>query len=106
MKRIGTITRVKPGMLDAYKKIHDEIWDDVVAASHECGTRNFTIFNQGDYLFSYCEYVGDDYEADMKKKAEMPAIKRWKEATGAMLMSVTETSNGGIVLPELFHCDF
>lgn len=106
MKRIGTITRVKPGMLDAYKKIHDEIWEDVVAASHECGTRNFTIFFVGDYLFSYSEYIGDNYEADMKKKSQMPAIQRWKAATGAMLTEVNEEVGGCMVLPELFHCDF
>ncbi|MBE6749809.1 MAG: L-rhamnose mutarotase [Ruminococcaceae bacterium] len=105
MKRIATITKVKPGMLEAYKKIHDEIWEDVVAASHECGTRNFSIYNIGDYLFSYSEYIGDDYEADMKKKSEMPAIKRWKEATGAMLMPVND-EQAAILLPELFHCDF
>lgn len=105
MKRIATITKVKPGMLEAYKKIHDEIWDDVVEASHSCGTRNFTIYAIGDYLFSYSEYIGDDYEADMKRKAELPAIKRWKEATGAMLCPVNE-KEASIMLKEIFHCDF
>ncbi|MBE6739801.1 MAG: L-rhamnose mutarotase [Ruminococcaceae bacterium] len=105
MKRIGTLTKVKDGMMDAYKKIHDEIWDDVVEASHSCGTRNFTIFSIGDYLFSYCEYVGEDYEADMKRKAELEAIKKWKEATGAMLTPVDD-EQAAIILKEIFHHDF
>ncbi|MEE0946762.1 MAG: L-rhamnose mutarotase [Acutalibacteraceae bacterium] len=105
MKRIGTVTKVKEGMMDAYIKIHDEIWDDVVEASHSCGTRNFTIFAIGDYLFSYSEYVGDDFEADMKRKAELPAIKKWKEATGAMLTPVNE-EQASIMLKEIFHHDF
>ena len=106
MKRIGTITKLKPGMMAEYKKIHDEIWKDVMAAAHECGTRNYTIFAEGNYLFSYFEYVGNDYEADMKKKSEMPIMKKWKEATGIMLDKVDEEHGGCIVLTELFHCDF
>jgi L-rhamnose mutarotase len=105
MERIASITRIKPGMLEAYKNLHDGIWPDVVAAANRYNTRNFTIFHVGDYLFNYSEYIGLDYEADMKLKAAEPVIIRWKEATSSMLMPVNE-ENVAIALDEIFHCDF
>jgi L-rhamnose mutarotase len=33
------------------------------------------------YLFMYFEYVGDDYEADMKKMAADPTTQRWWKLT-------------------------
>ena len=42
--------------------------------------RNYSIFLRGDYLFSYFEYHGNDYEADMAKMAADPiTIKWWEE---------------------------
>ena len=38
----------------------------------ECNIRNYSIYYRDGYLFSYYEYVGDDYEADMAKMAARP----------------------------------
>lgn len=105
MKRMCSITRLRPEKAEEYIRLHNEIWPDVVAASHICNTRNFTIFRHGYYLINYSEYVGDDFEADMKKKSEMDAIKRWKEATAACMEPVSPKASA-IVLQEVFHCDF
>lgn len=105
MKRMCTITRLRPEKAEEYIRLHDEIWPDVVEASHICNTRNFTIFQYGYYLINYSEYVGDDFEADMKKKSEMDAIRRWKEVTSACMEPVSPEASV-IVLKEVFHCDF
>ena len=61
MKRMCTITRLRPEKAEEYIRLHNEIWPDVVEASHICNTRNFTIFQYGYYLINYSEYIGDDY---------------------------------------------
>ena len=54
---------------EEYKRLHDEIWDEVVANAHRFGLRNYSIFTFGEYYISYFEYVGDDFERDMAEKA-------------------------------------
>ena len=105
MKRIGTLMRLKPGAEEAYKKLHDEIWDEVVKAAHDANMRNYTIFLSGDLLFSYYEYIGDDFEEDMRKKNALPASIRWQEATGALRACVDDDSKV-LVLDEIWHHDF
>ena len=34
---------------------------------HKCNIRNYTIFYRDGYLFSYLEYIGDDWEGDIRK---------------------------------------
>ena len=104
MKRIGIITKLKPGAAQEYKKIHDEIWDEVVKAAHDANMRNYTIFQFGDYLFSYYEYTGDDFDADMAKKNSLPISQKWQAATGAFMDKIDDTSK--IFPKEIWHFDF
>ena len=68
--------------LDEYKKLHAAVWPKVVAAVREANIRNYSIYlrklpDGKYYLFSYMEYVGDDYQGDMQRLAANPEIKRW-----------------------------
>ena len=44
-------------------------WPEVVAANNASNIHNYTIYLYNDLLFSYFEYTGDDYAADMEKLA-------------------------------------
>ena len=101
MRRIATITRLKPDAIAEYKKLHDEIWDEVVEAAHQANLRNYTIFCSGDYLFSYYEYIGDSYELDMQKKNSIPIVQLWQKTTGVCLMESPK-----IVMDEIWHGNF
>ena len=105
MKRIGTLMRLKPGAEEAYKKLHDEIWDEVVKAAHDANMRNYTIFLSGNLLFSYYEYIGDDFEEDMRKKNALPVSIRWQEATGELRECVCNDSKV-LMMDEIWHHDF
>lgn len=72
MKRFGQIIGVKPEKLADYKYHHANIWPEINAMIKECNIQNYSIYNFGDLLFSYMEYVGDDYDADMAKMAADP----------------------------------
>lgn len=77
MKRYGSVIRVRPEKLEEYKKLHAEVWPGVRRMIAECGLRNYSIYYKDGFLFSYYEYVGDDYAADMAKMAADPETQRW-----------------------------
>jgi L-rhamnose mutarotase len=45
----------------------------------ECNIRNYSIYLKDGFLFSYYEYIGTDYEMDMKNMAADPATQKWWE---------------------------
>ena len=77
MKRYGQVIKVKPEYLEKYKALHANPWPEVNRMIQECNIRNYSIYYRDGYLFSYYEYVGDDYEADMAKMAADPKTREW-----------------------------
>ncbi|MHB8995557.1 MAG: L-rhamnose mutarotase [Armatimonadota bacterium] len=77
MKRYGSIIRVRPEKLEEYKALHADAWPGVLQMIHECNIRNYSIFYHDGLLFSYFEYVGDDFEADMAKMEADETTQRW-----------------------------
>ena len=77
MKRYGSIIGVRPEKLEEYKKLHAAVWPEVLQTIRECNIRNYSIYYKDGLLFSYYEYVGTDYEADMKKMAADPVTQKW-----------------------------
>ncbi len=109
MRRIAIVTKIRPGKLEEYKKLHDEIQPDVAETVKQANIRNYSIFSLDGYLFSYFEYIGNDYAADMEKKNKIPLIREWQEATGKCLEPVISSgadTDGGTRAIEVFHNDF
>ena len=104
MKRIANITKLKKGAAVDYKALHDNIWEEIVAAGHQYGLRNFTMFRHGNYIFSYYEYIGDDFEADMREKAKCKNQAEWQAACGEYKADIEGQSV--ISLEEFWHNDF
>lgn len=82
MKRYGTVIGLRAEKIDEYRKLHAEVWPEVLQMIHECHIRNYSIYlRQLDdgrhYLFSYFEYNGIDFAADMAKMAADPTTQRW-----------------------------
>ncbi len=77
MERIGQVIRLKPGVLEEYKRFHRAVWPDVLRTITECNIRNYSIYYLDGILFAYFEYHGSDYAADMAKMAADPATQRW-----------------------------
>lgn len=105
MKRYGKVIKVKSEKLDYYKKLHAKPWPEVVRAIRECHIRNFSIYLKDDYLFSYYEYVGNDYDADMKKLSEL--TREWLKETD-LCQEPVETAKEGewwAGMEEVFHAD-
>jgi L-rhamnose mutarotase len=82
MKRYGTIIGLRPEKVEEYKKLHAAVWPDVLQMISACHIRNYSIYlrrlpDGNPYLFSYFEYVGADFEADMAKMTADPTTQKW-----------------------------
>lgn len=82
MTRYGMVIGLRPEKLEEYKTLHAAVWPDVLKTIKVCNIRNYSIYLRklpdGEYyLFSYFEYAGSDFAADMAKMAADPATQRW-----------------------------
>ena len=107
MKRYGSIINLKPEAILAYTQLHAHAWKQVLAKISECNIRNYSIFLHGQTLFSYFEYVGDDYQADMARMAEDEVTQAWWSLCKPMQEPVPEAQPGEWwhELEEVFHLE-
>ena len=107
MKRYGSIIRVKPERFEEYKKVHADVWPGVLKTITECNIRNYSIFHKDGLLFSYFEYIGDDFEEDMKKMGEGPINQKWEELCSPMQTPLETRKEGEwwAFTEEVFHHD-
>lgn len=107
MKRVAQVIKVRPERIAEYEQVHAAVWPGVLERLRQQHVTNYSIYRHGDLLFSYFEYVGDDYEADMAAIAADPETQRWWQVTDPMQEPVPEAADGEWwhPLPEVFHLD-
>ena len=107
MRRYGSIIKVKPEKLNLYRELHSAVWPAVLDRIRKCNIRNYTIFYKDGFLFSYFEYIGEDYEADMDAMAADPETRRWWKLTDPCQEPVQTAREGEWWAPleEVFHTD-
>jgi len=81
-KRYGMVLALQPDKVEEYKRLHAAVWPDVLEMIRSCNIRNYSIYLRSlddgqHYLFSYFEYIGEDFAADMAKMAADPATQKW-----------------------------
>ncbi len=111
-QRYGSVIGLEPDKLAEYKKLHEAVWPGVLKRIKECKIRNYSIYlgelEKGRYyLFSYFEYIGDDFEADMAKMAQDEDTKRWWKLTDPCQIPVRTRAQGDfwMKMEEVFHTD-
>ncbi len=82
MKRYGSIIGVKTEKIAEYKRLHAAVWPGVLKMIKQCNINNYSIYlrqlpDGQHYLFSYFEYSGTDFAADMARMAADPETQRW-----------------------------
>ncbi len=107
MTRYGMVIGVRPEKLEEYKKLHAAVWPDVLAMIHDCNIRNYSIYYRDGLLFSYFEYVGEDYEVDMARMAADPTTQKWWDLCMPCQAPVPTRAEGEWWAPmeEVFHTD-
>jgi L-rhamnose mutarotase len=84
MIRYGMLIGLITEKVEEYKQLHAAVWPDVLKMIQQCNIRNYSIYlrkldNGQHYLFSYFEYTGSNFAADMAKMAADPTTQRWWE---------------------------
>lgn len=67
---------LKDGMLEEYKKRHDDIWFELKQVLKKAGIKNYTIWNVGNELFGYYE-CKNGIQFATKIQAESDVVKKW-----------------------------
>jgi len=107
MQRHGSVIKLRPEKLEEYKRLHAAVWPDVLKMIHECNIRNYSIYYKDGALFSYFEYVGTDFAADMQKMAADPQTQAWWRLTDPCQEPLATRAPGEkwAAMEEFFHVD-
>ena len=105
--RYASVIRLKAEHYDEYVRLHADVWPAVLERIRESGIVNYSIFFRDGFLFSYFEYTGDDYAADMAAMTADDATRHWWELTDPCQQPVESAAEGEWWAPmtELFHTD-
>ncbi len=107
MKRYGSVARIRPGGYGEYKRLHADVWPGVLDKIRQHNIRNYSIYHHDGWLFSYFEYIGEDFEADMAGMAEDETTQKWWAVVTPSLESwgPREKEKWWENCEEVFHCD-
>ena len=112
MQRYGTVIGLNAEKLEEYKQLHAAVWPDVLGMIAACNIRNYSIYlrelpDGNHYLFSYFEYVGEDFDADMAKMAADETTQKWWELCEPCQQPLPARADGEwwANMEEVFHCE-
>jgi L-rhamnose mutarotase len=107
MKRYGSMIGLRPESTEEYKALHAAVWPSVLKTISDCNIRNYSIYYKDGLLFSYYEYIGDDYESDMARMAADPETQRWWALCMPCQVALETRGSGEwwAGMEELFHTD-
>jgi L-rhamnose mutarotase len=98
--------KVKPNMIEEYKRRHREVWPDMLAALRETGWHNYSIYMTKDgTLFFYVETP--DFQAALDGMATKEVNARWQADMAPFFenLSGEHADQSFIILEEVFHLD-
>ena len=107
MQRYGMMIGLRPEAEKEYREAHAQVWPAVLDMIRECNIRNYSIYLRDGKLFSYFEYHGSDFEADMAKMAADPTTKKWWAIMEPMQEPLANRKPGEwwAAMEEVFHAD-
>ncbi|MGR3712869.1 MAG: L-rhamnose mutarotase [Shimia sp.] len=86
VQRMGMVIGISPENIAEYTELHANVWPEVLARLKESNISNYSIFlrEPENLLFSYWEYSGSDFEADMAAVASHEVTQKWWALCGPM----------------------
>jgi L-rhamnose mutarotase len=82
-QRSAFVLHVRPDRMEKYVEAHRNVWPEMLAALHEAGIRNYTIFRSGTDVFGYFE--SDDLAAAAAFMDAQAVSTRWQDAMADLL---------------------
>ena len=95
----GMVIGLRPEFIDSYKLLHQYAWPEVLDAIDKGNIRNYSIYlheiEGNHYLFSYFEYTGINFDADMSLIDSDPATIAWMKFTDRVCQLPIPTRSEG-----------
>ena len=111
MKRFGSVIGLNEDKIDEYKKLHTDVWPGVLDMIKKCNIQNYSIYlrklpDGNYYLFSYFEYTGDNFDADMARMAADETTQKWWQLCKPCQVPLPDRMDGQwwAEMEEVFHC--
>ena len=93
MQRIGFLIQVRPDRLEEYKRIHAQVWPELLAELSAAGMRNYSLWLRPDGTeFGYLEC--DDWDAACRYLEKSEVHTRWQVAMQEFLLTPAEGDGG------------
>ena len=85
VKRFASVVGLRPEKEQYYRELHADVWPGVLERLKRSNIRNYSIhvteLDGKRYLISYFEYIGDDFEKDMRAISEDLETQTWWKET-------------------------
>lgn len=109
MQRMGMVIGIAPENIAAYRRLHAQVWPEVLAQIRDSHIRNYTIFlrEPENLLFGTWDYHGTDFAADMARMAADPVTQRWWAICNPLQRPLESRGHGEwwAMMEEVFHTD-
>lgn len=92
------------GAEDEYKKRHDEIWPELVAAIKDAGFSNYSLFRRGTQVVAYVE-IEPDLETAMAKLGQSEYNAKWAKWFEDLIVNLTDARGNLMTFTEVWHLD-
>lgn len=104
MERVCFTFEIFEGKEAEYKKRHDEIWPELVAALKECGFENYSIFRRGLNVVGYFE-VKPDAKTAFAKLGAYEVNAKWSKWFEDVIVNLADNQGNLMAMTEVWHLD-
>jgi L-rhamnose mutarotase len=107
MQRFASVIGLPQENWAEYERLHADAWPAVLERLSASNVVNYSIYRHGELLFSYMEYAGDDFDADMAAVAADPVTQDWWGVCMPLQRPLDDRAEGEWwkAIPEVFHLD-
>jgi L-rhamnose mutarotase len=94
--------QLKPGVVDEYRRRHDEIWPELSALLTEAGIHDYSIFLDEDTLSLFAVLKADE-NGTRDRLPEHPVMQRWWAYMAPLMEVQPDNRPVETPLPMIFH---
>ncbi len=96
--------RVRPEHRTEYRRVHEQVWPEMLVALRAAGWRNYSLFLADDgTLIGYVE--ADDLDTVQRTIQASAVNARWQASVAALFATEGAPDQAWEVVPEVFHLD-
>lgn len=94
MQRFGMVIGVDADRLEDYRRYHAQVWPEVLLELKKAHIQNYSIYYHQGLLFSYYEYDGTNYPADMARMNSNETVKKWQSVMNTLQIPLESRQKG------------